>query len=629
MLQQMHKYTKSWISWLFVIPLAGSFIAWGINDVFRPATPDTVATVGGTDISYQKFQQQYQLTMRELSARRNEPVTPDQARAMGLGKAVLDEMTNQTALNNLASQMGIGISDQQVTAQVRGMREFTGPLGTFDKSLFDQRITQIGFTEQGFLADVRESLAQQQLLIPVEAAFQIPGPYVSALVASDAEERAVSYFKLSSAALPAVAPPSNTTLETYLRAHAAQFSTPEYRDVTFAWIAPDDVKDQVSVTPEQIRQQYEANLSKYNQPEQRDLEQLSFGSQADAAAARKKIDSGTSFEQVAASLGKKPSDISIGTLTQKDLPDARGPASFALAEGGVTAPVQTAFGWYLLHVTKITAGKSTTLEQATADIQKTLLAQTESAKIADMMNAAQDTLGTGAEIQEVAAKSGMKYAHIAAIDRSGLGPDGKPVQAPNDDQFRSEVFKAEVGEYGDPEQSKSGLAFVIKVNGVTPPKLKSLSDVRDAVLAAWTKEHQSELLREKAMTLAGSIHDPKSLATAAQAIGAAPMQSPALRRDTSDATFSPAFVRSAFEALPGGTAVGPSGDGASYLVAVVTGIRHGGLSSNPSLTQLARERASGQIGTDLTQAFAQAAKGRQGIVVHPDVVNRVVGGENS
>lgn len=629
MLQEMRHYTKSWFAWIFVIPLAVSFVAWGVNDMFRPSAPDTVATVGGKDISYQQFQQQYQNAMRELGLRRNKILTADDARAMGLGKAVLDEMTADAALDTMASHLGLSVSDSEVTGQIRGMREFAGPLGTFDKGTFDRDIETLGFTEQSFLAYMKGALAQQQLKVPVQAAFVTPGPYVSALIASEAEARAVSYFVITPTMLAAIPPPSDAVLQAYLQAHANQFSTPEYRDVTLAYIAPEDVMNEVNVTPEQIKQQYDANASTYNVPEQRELEQLSFNSQADAAAAKKKLDSGMSFAQLATSLGKKPSDIAIGTLAQKDLPDARGAAAFAVQEGGVTAPVQNSFGWYLLHVTKVIPGKSTSLEQATPDIRKSLLQQTAAAKVADMMNAAQDSLGTGAEIQEVAAKSGMKYVHVAAMDRNGLGPDGKPVAVPNDDQLHSEIFKAEVGEYGDPEQTKSGLAFVIKVNGVTPPKLKPLNTVRDQVLAAWMAEKQAQLLREKANAIAAEAHDQPSFARAAQAAGATPKPSPALLRSTSDSTFSHEFVQNVFDARPGSTAVGPTGDGKSYVVALVTGVRHGSIAPQAPLFQRVRANVSGQMGTDAAQAFAAAAKAKQGVTIHPDVVNRVTGGENS
>lgn len=627
MLQEMRQYTKSWLSWIFVIPLVLSFAAWGINDVFRPATHDNVATVGGTDVSQAEFERQYRLRVRELSMRNNEPLTPDAARAMGLGKILLDDVTSQAALDNLASQLGLGVSDAEVTNQIRGMREFAGPLGNFDKQTFDQKVAEQGYTEQGFVAYAHQVLAQQQLVVPVQATFQAPGDYLLALIATETEERAVEFVMLAPAMLPQLTPPSDAVLTSYLRAHPNQFSTPEYRDVTFAYIAPEDVMGQVSVTPEQIKQQYDANISTYVVPERRDLEQLSFSSEAQARAARTKIDAGQTFAEVATSLGKKPADIAIGTLTQKDLPDARGPAAFGLQPNGVTQPIQTTFGWFLLHVTKITQGKTTTLEEAAADIRKSLLAQTAGAKIADMMNACQDELSHGAEIQEAAQKSGMHYAHVPAMDRNGLDPEGKPTVGPNNDEFRSEAFKKEIGEYGDPEQAKNGLAFVIKVNGATPPKLKPLDSVRAQVLAAWTAEQQATQLRAKAQSLAAEANKQQDLSSIGRAIGAKVSESPALSRGTSNATFSKTLVQAIFDTAPGGTTIGPLGDGKGYVIARVTGVRHTNL--DPRILQRAQIGLSEQMGQDVALTLAAAAKTKQGVTIHPEVVDRVVGGESS
>jgi peptidyl-prolyl cis-trans isomerase D len=362
-------------------------------------------------------------------------------------------------------------------------------------------------------------------------------------------------------------------------------------------------------------------------PEKRDLEQLSFASEAEARAAHTKIESGQSFAEVATSLGKKPADISIGTLTQKDLPDARGGAAFALSEKAVTQPVQTSFGWFLLHVVNIKPGKTTTLEEATPDIRKSLLAQTAGAKIADMMNTCQDELSHGAEIQEAAQKSGMHFAHVPAMDRAGLDPDGRPILGPNNDEFRSEVFKKEIGEYGDPEQAKSGLAFVIKVNGATPPKLKLLDSVRAQVLAAWTADEQAAQLRAKAQSLQVEANQRQDLSSVAQSIGAKVSPSPALSRGTSNATFSKALVEAIFNAAPGGVAIGPERDGKGYVIARVTGIRHANL--DPRLVQRARLDLSQQMGQDVALTLAAAAKTKQGVTVHPEVVDRVVGGESS
>jgi peptidyl-prolyl cis-trans isomerase D len=627
MLQEMRQYTKSWLAWIFVIPLVISFAAWGINDVFRPAVHDNVATVGGTDVSQAEFDRQYRSRVRQLSVRTNQPITPDVARAMGLGKILLDDLTAQTALDNLASQLGLGVSDAEVTNQIRSMREFAGPLGTFDKQTFDQRVTEQGYTEQGFVAYAHRVLAQQQLVVPLQATFQAPSGYLLALIAADTEERAVEYVVLSPSMLPQLAPPSDQVLAAYLRAHPAQFSTPEYRDVTFGYIAPQDVMGQVNVTPEQIKQQYDTNSATYVIPERRDLEQLTFSSEAQARAARAKIDTGQSFAEVATSLGKRPADISIGSLTQKDLPDARGAAAFASSTPGVTQPVQTAFGWFILNITKITPGKTTTLDQATPEIRKSLLAQTAGAKIADMMNAAQDELSHGAEIQEASQKSGMHYAHVPAMDRSGLDLQGKPAGGPTNEEFRSEVFKKEVGEYGDPEQAKDGLAFVIKVNGVTPPKLRPLESVRSQVLAAWTTDQMAAQLRANAQSLATEAGRQQDLSSIARSIGAKIATSPALSRGASNATFSKGLVDAIFNAPPGGSAIGPLSDGKGYVIARVTGIRHTAL--DPTTIQRARIGLSQQMGQDVAQTLANAAKTKQGVTIHPEVVDRVVGGESS
>ncbi|MBV9331301.1 MAG: peptidylprolyl isomerase [Alphaproteobacteria bacterium] len=625
----MRQYTKSWLAWLFVIPLVVSFAAWGINDVFRPSTPDTVATVGGTDVPLQEFQQQYRLKLRELSIRRGEPITPEMARRMQLGHQLLDQLTAQTALDNVARKLGLGVSDAEVTSQIRGMRDFAGPLGGFDKGTFDQRIAEQGYSEQGFIAEAHRVLAEQQLTVPLQASFQAPDGYVRALISAEIEERSVQYFLVTPAMLPAIADPGDQQLAAYLRAHPSQFSTPEYRDVTFAYVSPADVMGQVNATPEQIKQQYDANASTYVIPEKRDLEQLSFTSKADALRARSAIDAGQSFAAVAASLGKKPADITIGTLTQQELADARGAAAFSLPVNGVSTPVQTPFGWFLVHVTKITPGSSTTLEQATPEIRKSLMTRMAAAKIADMMNACQDALGTGAEIQQAAMKSGMKFAHVPAIDRSGLGPDGKPVAAPDDDQFRAEVFKAEVGEYGDPEQAKSGLAFVIKVNGVTPPKLKPLGEVRPAVLSAWMNEHRAAALRDRARALAAQADRGQDFSHLAQSAGASVVSSPALRRDTRDKTFSKNLVGAIFDTAAGRTAFGPDGSGQNYVVAQVSGIRHASVPPGSPLFQRARNQLSEQMADDAALTFASSARAKQGVTQHPEVADKVVGGESS
>src|SRR5258706_948076 len=155
----------------------------------------------------------------------------------------------------------------------------------------------------------------------------------------------------------------------------------------------------------------------------------------------------------------------------------------------------------------------------------------------------------------------MHYLHVAAMDSNGLASDGKPSAAPNNADLRNEVFKAEVGDIGDPFQSKDGHAFAIKVNGVTPPTLRPLDAVRAQALAQWTSEQRTAQLRAKAQALAGDAGRLQDLSAAARSIGAKVQASPALTRGTQTDTFSKSLVDAVFAAKFGGVASGPLGKG--------------------------------------------------------------------
>ena len=108
-----------------------------------------------------------------------------------------------------------------------------------------------------------------------------------------------------------IAPPADAVLAAYVKAHPERFSTPEYREIEYAEIAPQDVAGQVTVTDEMIADEFKAHKANYNVPEKRDIQQIEFTSEADAKAARDKIDRRHSFEALAAERKIKPADLSI------------------------------------------------------------------------------------------------------------------------------------------------------------------------------------------------------------------------------------------------------------------------------------------------------------------------------
>jgi len=625
MLQKMRGFAKSWVSSILLGGLALAFAFWGIGDIFQGRTSTDVASVGSRAITLDGFQSDYRNEMRRRGMYGAE-FTPEMARAMNLGKQVLDRSLLRAALDNIADKLKLTISDALVAAQIKNMPQFKGPLGTFDKQTFLRMAADNGFTEQGFIAQMRADTARDQLIRAVQDRFVIPPGYVAAVYASQTEVRGADYFELPANAAGTVAAPTDAQLMPYVKAHSATFSTPEYREVTYAVATSDDVMSKLPpVTDAQVKQQYDAQKDTYNVPEKRDIEQITFPNEADAKAARAKIDAGTSFADIGKERGLKPNELSLGTQTQSVLDGARGKAAFALTENGITQPVKGPFGWVLMRVTKITPAIHKTLDDVKAEITDAVKKQLAGGKLVDIANAYQEAVDGGDTLADAAKKAGMRVVHLASVDSGGFGVDGVKADLPNDPDFLPQVFQAEVGEEGEPFQTKTTNYYAIKVDGVTPPKLKPLDQIRARATEEWSAQQRQKDLEAKAKALADLATKNGNLAGAAKSVGATVQKSPGLQHALSSDLFSPAMMKAIFS-KPAGTGVyGPAAKGDGYVIAVTTSVLHlPPPSSNPQFQQSVAQ-AGQEMGADVYLSLAAAAQKKQGVVIHQDRVNQVTG----
>jgi peptidyl-prolyl cis-trans isomerase D len=471
-------------------------------------------------------------------------------------------------------------------------------------------------------------MEREQFLGAAAAGLSLPPGYARAFFNYLNEARAVEYITLPAAAAGRVPAPTDALLNDYLQTHKTQFSTPEYREVTFAWIAPEDLASKLTVTDQQLRQQYELEKSKYVIPDRRTLEQITYPDLAAARAAKAKSDSGKSFADLAKERGMSASEIQIGALSKEELGD-RGAAVFGLPQGGVSQPLKAPVGYALIHVVTITPGKSRPFAEVKDELHKQIAAQLAVAKIADVGNQYIDESSRGEPLPKAAAKAGMHVGRIDAIDAKGNTPNGSKAQIPSDPELLAQIFKADVGEDGDPFQAKSGTTYVVKVDGVRPPKLKSLSEVRAEVTAAWQKEQIARQMEAKAKALAQQAGARKDLKAIATSIGAAVQTSGALRRPAANQPvtggFSRVLLEKIFSVPAGNTVYGTAPDGA-YVVARVTGVLHPPpmVLSGPRLKQFALQ-VGRQAGQDLSSAAIAAARAKEGVTTNKPLVDRLTG----
>ena len=89
----MRKASSNWLGKTIMAVVMGvliiSFGIWGIADIFKGFGQSTVAKVGSTEISLNEFRQIYTDRLQQISRQFGRPLTPEQARAFGLDRQVL------------------------------------------------------------------------------------------------------------------------------------------------------------------------------------------------------------------------------------------------------------------------------------------------------------------------------------------------------------------------------------------------------------------------------------------------------------------------------------------------------------------------------------------------------------
>lgn len=137
-------------------------------------------------------------------------------------------------------------------------------------------------------------------------------------------------------------------------------------------------KGKDTVTAAQIAAYYNSHKSTYATPETRDVSIVLTKTEAQAATAKKALESGDSWKVVAKKYSiddaSKNTGGKLSGIAKGQQEKALDTALFGAKKGVIGGPVKTQFGWYVYEVDKITKANQQTLAQATAQIKQTLVA---------------------------------------------------------------------------------------------------------------------------------------------------------------------------------------------------------------------------------------------------------------
>lgn len=599
MLNALRKRASGWVAQLFIALLVLSFAVWGVADIFTGFRGDTVATVGSTSVSSQKFYREYELAKRQFSARIQQPITDDQARIFGIQDQVLGRLVTEATLTDQADALGLGVSGDTLVQQIAGDPSFQGSNGTFDRSLFIQVVNNAGMSENQFVEELREGYVRQQLATALVGGVEVPDAYLRAFHDYQTEERDISYLVLSPAAAGAIADPTETELIAFFDGQKSDWRAPELRTVRVMSMTPQDLANTGEISDDEARTTYDAQVeSRFTTPERRQVEQIVFDNAANAADAAAALADGTTFDDLVAAQGLNVSDI--GLVTRAEMRDqATADAAFALESGAVSGIVEGRFGPVIVRVTAIEPAVVRPFNDVKDEIKQELAETRAVQEITDQLDVIEDARAGGSSLDEIARNYGLTLVTYPAIDARGNDGNGDPIaDLPAGNELVSAVFESDIGLENNAIPLDVGYVWY-EVTGVDEPRDRELSEVRDRVIVAYREAEIDKRLTETAEDIRNSLGRGEAIETIAEENNTTVVEIEALTRSTpAEGDLSAAVIQAAFGGPAGHTAVADGEGQAKVVLAVTNTTVPPYFSGSPAADQTAE-----RLSADLTNAY--------------------------
>jgi peptidyl-prolyl cis-trans isomerase D len=629
MLRGLHKASSHFLGRIVMAGVLGflviSFGIWGIGDIFRGFGRSWLAKVGSAEIGVEQFRQNYNDKLQQLGQRIGRPITPDQARALGLKQQLLGQMLAEAALDQRARQLGLNVSDAEVAREITSDPNFKGPTGQFDRFRFEQMIRGAGFTEARYAQEQRRLVMRRELADTVDAGLTVPKTAAELVNRFQNEQRSIDYVRLGPAQAGDIAPPTPEALQKYYDDHKILFRAPEYRTVTLLTLSADEIGKSIEVSDADAQRYYKEHPDRFGQPERRQVEQIVFPDASAAQAAAERIAKGASFVDIAAERGLKQKDVDLGSVTKSELLDpAVADAAFSLPDGGVSKPIAGRFGTVLVHVGKVEPGSTRPFDQVEAEIKHQIAADRARPALLDLHDKIEDDRAAGSHLDEIAAKYKLP-ARTVETDRSGRGPDGMPVSGLPSTDVVAAAFATDIDVDSEPLQLPGGGFVWYNVAKITPSHDRTLDEIKDQVEARWRKDQISERVAAKASELADKLRSGAAFSELASEMDLKVEPAWGLKRGAAAGALPASAVDEAFRTAKGAVGTAQGADLTDVIVFRVTEITVPAFDPNSPDVRRYDDSLRTSLSEDLFSQYITKLESGLGTSINSDALLRLDG----
>jgi peptidyl-prolyl cis-trans isomerase D len=483
-----------------------TYLIPGLANATFNDSPDSVATVGGKDITAIEVQQQLNLATRGQSV-------PDALKGF-YAKQVLDQMVFKQALEVEAQRLGLQVTNDELSDRIKQILPTAWNGDTWLKDKYTTEVeTKIGMQVPQFEEYLRDQMLQEKFHQLVTDAITVSPEEMQREFLRRNEKVQIEYALIKPSELASTIQPTDADLTAFYTKHAGQYQVPEKRSARYALLDLNRLRGTTQVSDAALHAYYNAHIEDYQVPNRVHVEHILFKTvgKTDAEIAEirqkaedvlKKAKSGANFEDLAKKYseddGTKVKGGDLGWIVEGQTVPEFQQTAFTLPKGSISDLVKTQYGFHIIKVLDRETAHTKTFDEVRNTIQPIVAEEqvnAESNKISDEMAAAVRQ-SNHQSLDDLAKKFNLQMVESpAAAATDPLSAFG------NSADLRSSLFQLRPGELSQPIQTSQGFVIVTPKD-VLPAHQGTLAEVRDRVLADYQQEKSLDLARSKAEELA-------------------------------------------------------------------------------------------------------------------------------
>jgi len=555
MLDLMRKNAGSWVVKALLGAIVVVFVFWGVGS-WTSHQEGVVATVDGEAISRQDYTNEYNRLMDQVRQNFGAGITDEMLKSLQLETQALNQLIDRLLLKQAAARLDLRVADEELVRSIRGIPAFQSG-GVFDPRRYQQMLPLNRLTPETFEMMQRDALLFAKLQRVITDSVKVSEAEVADWYTWSNAAVKIDHVPIASEKYAKITASPEEVAQYFERNKESYRTEPELQ-ARYLRFTPESYLDKVALTDAELRDAYDSAPERFAIPQTVEARHILVKVAPDAApeAAEKAREQLADVLKQAragkdfAALAKQYSEDStreqggaLGAFRREAMIQPFADVAFSLKPGEISEPVRTRFGWHLIKVEKVNAGRTRSFEEVAPEIASQLKGERARSLAYDDAEVVYDAASGTGDLAGAAAARKLALHTTDFFTRRG------PVKGVSKAaEFAQAAFQLAPGEVSDIQDFGDGYTL-LQVADSRPARIPELAAIEARVKQDAIREKQTEQAGKDARALLADVKNGAALEPAAKKVGLTAKTTDFFKRGDSppDLANEPEVTRAAFE----------------------------------------------------------------------------------